>query len=394
MSRRRRILKGGALNGVVNGELPWHATFTRATAGTYFDSLGKIRTVAINIPRNNYLQDGSGDNGLLIEKARTNLLLQSRDFQTTWTEGGAGDITFTTGQTSLFDDDAALLLMSDSASRRVEQTITVATGVQYVSMIFKSGTSVSSTLRTDNNGVDTVMSFNTQTGVATDASGAGTPSNILFYELSGGFWFAGFRYTATGTSTIVRVYPGVGSATLDHVQHELADGPSSRIVTTTLAALRAADVGSIDLTNMAGFNNTEGTIYIDAISAEDGQSGEINRVVSISDGTDDNRIDLIRGSSLMFWWMSAATVTQITGVVGAWADATRVKAAFRYKLNDCAASLAGAAVVTDTSATVPSGLNRLYIGTDSAGRTFHGTIVDLVIYPAGFLDDDLEAKAT
>jgi len=52
------------------------------------DSTGVVKSVAANIARVHYLPDGSGDYGLLIEPAATNVCLQSEDTATTWTNTG------------------------------------------------------------------------------------------------------------------------------------------------------------------------------------------------------------------------------------------------------------------------------------------------------------------
>ncbi len=60
--------------------LPSSVTFTRAdatTCATYFDSNGVLRTAAANIPRIDYAPSTLVCKGLLIEEARTNLLLNS-----------------------------------------------------------------------------------------------------------------------------------------------------------------------------------------------------------------------------------------------------------------------------------------------------------------------------
>lgn len=59
------------------GTLDPRITFTRASTGTYFDSTGTMQTAATNAPRWDYNPTTLVLNGLLIEEARTNLLLNS-----------------------------------------------------------------------------------------------------------------------------------------------------------------------------------------------------------------------------------------------------------------------------------------------------------------------------
>ena len=65
------------------GTLPPNVTFTRAsTATTYFDSTGTMQTAAANAPRWDYDPVTLALNGLLIEEARTNVLLNSATLST------------------------------------------------------------------------------------------------------------------------------------------------------------------------------------------------------------------------------------------------------------------------------------------------------------------------
>jgi hypothetical protein len=59
------------------GVLDPRITFTRASTATYFDSAGVMQTTAVNAPRWDYDPATLALRGLLIEEARTNLLLNS-----------------------------------------------------------------------------------------------------------------------------------------------------------------------------------------------------------------------------------------------------------------------------------------------------------------------------
>lgn len=57
-------------------------TFTRASTGTYIDSAGALQSAAINVPRFDYNPTTLQPLGLLIEEARTNILLNSATLST------------------------------------------------------------------------------------------------------------------------------------------------------------------------------------------------------------------------------------------------------------------------------------------------------------------------
>ena len=69
---------GATLNlDFTTGTLDPSITFTRASTATYFDVTGTLQTAAINAPRFDYDPVTHAARGLLIEEARTNLLLNS-----------------------------------------------------------------------------------------------------------------------------------------------------------------------------------------------------------------------------------------------------------------------------------------------------------------------------
>ena len=77
------------LNFMFPGSLPPGITFSRASTATYTDASGVIQTAAVNQPRWDYA--GGSLRGLLIEEARTNLLLQSADFASaSWSKDSNG----------------------------------------------------------------------------------------------------------------------------------------------------------------------------------------------------------------------------------------------------------------------------------------------------------------
>lgn len=65
-------------------------TITRASTGTYFDSSGVMQTAAIDVIRADHDASTGEFQGVLIENAKTNALLQSQTFEsTTWIKSGA-----------------------------------------------------------------------------------------------------------------------------------------------------------------------------------------------------------------------------------------------------------------------------------------------------------------
>jgi hypothetical protein len=83
--------------------------FTRASSGTVVNQSGLIETVGSGIPRIDFLGNTKG--ALLLEPSRTNSLLQSNQFDTTW---GTSSATVTSGQIGVGGSSNAWLLNSSS----------------------------------------------------------------------------------------------------------------------------------------------------------------------------------------------------------------------------------------------------------------------------------------
>jgi hypothetical protein len=112
------------------GSLDGRITFTRASTATYFDATGTMQTAAVNAPRWDYNRTTLVLNGLLIEEARTNSVLNSATLTTQsvavtavpWTLSFYGTGTITKSGT------ATGALVGTGATQRVSQTFTPTAG--------------------------------------------------------------------------------------------------------------------------------------------------------------------------------------------------------------------------------------------------------------------------
>lgn len=149
-------------------------------------------------------------------------------------------------------------------------------------------------------------------------------------------------------------------------QLELGAFATSPIRTTNAAVTRAADVVSLGLGPW--FNAGSGTIY-GAFNIP--QSSGVSRLLTLDDGTTNNRIQIYRSSSSISNLAFAGGVTQADLYAGEGNAAVPHKDAFAYSLNDFAASLDAAAVATDATGTVPI-VTTLRIGSQSSGGFANG----------------------
>ena len=116
------------LNFMFPGSLPPGITFTRASVATYTDASGVIQTAAVNQPRWDYA--GGLLRGLLIEEARTNLLLNSATLgtQSVAVTAQAYTLSFYGAGTVTKSGAATGALVGTGAGQRVTQTFTPTAG--------------------------------------------------------------------------------------------------------------------------------------------------------------------------------------------------------------------------------------------------------------------------
>ncbi len=313
--------------------------------------------------------------GFQIEEARTNLVLQSSNFGTTWTAVG----TPTRSAAAKYCGDIALDLIGDDDAGVAEgyyQNITfTGDAVKSISFLVKQGSATSSSIifydatAVANRAAATLswsggvpsLSFVTGTQErAPEACGDGV------YRV----FIATTSVTAANTNRLI-IYPAsdagaavalTGTIYIGGVQAENATFASTHVPTTTGTATRDADAMSYP--GAGNVSATAGTVYAEVLF--DKSAGAQQTICDISDGTANERITLHRSSA------GNITVDVVDGGVsqaslnlGALANGTVGKIAFRYAANDIAGSLNGAAVVSDTSATLPT-VTTIYPGSQAA----------------------------
>ena len=116
------------LNFMFPGSMPPGVTFSRASTATYTDASGVIQTAAVNQPRWDYA--GGSLRGVLIEEARTNLLLNSATLSTQSVAVTAQAYTLSFYGTGTVTKSGAATgaLVGTGAGQRVTQTFTPTAG--------------------------------------------------------------------------------------------------------------------------------------------------------------------------------------------------------------------------------------------------------------------------
>jgi len=381
-------------NSESNNYKPLPFTFTRASKATVINKDGLIETVGSGQPRIDYKDDSEG--ALKLEPQSTNYLLQSNSFDTTWTKSNA---TIASGQSGYDGSNDAWLLTATNTFNRVVQSISQS-GVKRFSVYAKANAN-DYLLLGSVEGAHFYATFNLATG-AVDSNNINAISPSI--EDVGNGWY---RCSATWVNTTTEVRIGTqdasgqgawasttsGSIYIQDAQLEQGSYATSYIPTQGSAVTRLADVCN-NGANEQVINSTEGVLYAE-IKALNETGG--NRYISLSDGTDSNRILLrfqdtdkvgcfVRDASGSF-----AEITKTSASI----SLNFLKVAVKWKTNDVALWVNGVEVGVDSSFTTFNAnvLNRLNLtgATTTTSQYFYGNVKDLKVYNTALTDSELQA---
>ncbi len=388
-------------------------SYTRASTGTYFDASGVLTTTAINGPRFDHVYNGSSwvSKGLLIEEARTNLVLWSEDqSNAVWTKDGSS----ISANSALAPDGTttADLVTEDSgnSNHRTYQSLGSITNPTVVLFVKPNGRSWinlglygSSVLYNSYFDLTGAGSIGTTTATSASIANVGNGWYRISAHKSGIYTGVHFQ-PQIATSDGVDSYLGNGTSGMYFwgAQVEAGAFPTSYIPTTTTQLTRSADVCQITGGDFTSFwNASEGSFAVefDRLSnLTTSLSTGYPYTVEFNDGTGNNYL-VLEGyvdsySEILLVGDSGATQALI--LVGTSpAGNVSAKLAAAYKLNDFAATLNGAAVVTDLSGTVPT-VNQVRIGarTITGGQLLNGHIARLRYFNTRLTNSELVALST
>jgi hypothetical protein len=387
-------------------------TFTRASTATYFNSSGVLTTAASGAARFDYNPSTLQPLGLLIEEARTNLLLQSEDFSTTWAATGA---TVSTNATTAPSGSATadklvagsgISVSPTSVSAFVRQDISkAATATTYTFSLFsKVGefNAVRLFARDDatsaNNAAVTALLTDGTVLTAASAAGTFTNASVVITNVGNGWYRVALTFT-TSTETALRLIYSVGdssSTTGDAskgifiwgAQLEAGAFATSYIPTTTTALTRSADVASMTGTNFSSwYSASEGTLLADFTPV--GAFVAARVAASLNDGSTANFMYVgTRNASATYGAnnrVSSGTIVAI-GSFGA-ANTSNQKATFAYSSAGQAVTFNAAAVATATE-TVPTVTQMNFGGVTTVSASTY--IRRIAFYPTRLPDATLQ----
>ena len=411
------------LNFAANRSLPADygptPSFSRASTGTYFNSSGVLTSAAVNVPRFNHVYSGGSwvSRGLLIEEQRTNVIPKSNTFSVWQLTDAVITSDNTTAPDGTLNSDLVTFTASGTIPRVVQYgSFNTVSGTAYTKSIYvKSGTQRYFQLVWSGGFGAKYANFDTQDKVAATVS-AGVTASVT--DCGNGWYRYSATITASGNSSndqfwIYAVDSGSagwapasssgGTMWLFGAQYEAGAFPSSFIVSDSgSATTRSADVCQITGTSFSSFwNASEGVAAFEGDSYSTLTSDQL--AFSFDDNSNSNAFFGSRSISTLVtdfgvgFRSGGSAVATLTSGAGVAPTGSGFKVAAGYKVNDFAASINGAAVLTDTSGAVPSGVSQLLIGRCAwvgAPFTWNGHISRLRYYPTRLTNDQLQSLST
>ena len=346
-----------------------------------------------NTPRFDY-SGGATCPSLLLEPSRTNLTPQSEYFDSGYTFTNV-----TTAANAAISPEGVsnAYEMTDDATngnhRFIRQITGNTVGQSYTYSIFlKKGTMTSAFVNLFSGNTIANASVDLENG--TILSGSGTNQTIEDY---GNDWYRCSVTGVAGNSSVyiylymnqLGGYVGAGDNMYFYgAQLEQGSYPTSYIPTYGVSQTRAVDE-CLDGGDNSVIESTQGTIYGEQKSLE--TDFNYNYFVAVSDGTNNNRLEIRQaGTALQFLWRVAG-VYQNAIILSSAPFSSTIKYALRYSSTDIKFYVNGSLVGTFNSPTLypAETLNNLQFADGSGGTNFRGVVKQSLYFPTALSDLDL-----
>lgn len=355
-------------------------TATRAGVATFTDVNGLIASAPANTVRVDHVDSVPM---ILVEPSATNLVTYSEDFgNSLYTKRNS---TVTSGFSSPDGENNAFKLTATANEGDVYFVLGGGGGTTKAVSVFAKAASETSELIIQELGyTGRSTKFNLNSGAITSSNSAGTST----IENFGNGWFrcTHIETYSSGQNTLAYAYRSttVDSLYLFGAQVETGSVATSLIPTSggdAAARTRAADNLVISGSAFSSFyNQSEGTFYLE-FEPRELSTSITNTALELSNGTGAERILSHVDSQIHAYFVDGGNVqanidggTNTVGVIN--------RLAISYKANNIQVSVSGGAVVSDTSASIPT-VDRLIIGNqvDDNTRLLNGHIKRLIYWP-------------
>jgi hypothetical protein len=372
-------------------------TFTRASTATFVGSNGLIQTAASNVPRFDHNPTTGESLGLLVEEARTNLLLRSEEFDNaSWTKVALTTTPNTTTAPNGTIAADSVIPNTVTTLFYTQQNVTTTASTVYTWSVYAKANGFSWIFLDAFDDSNHRTWFNIADGVVGTVE-AGNTSTVT--SVGNGWYRCTLTRSSTGGSVAYaiaivsgnNVVSGTGNSSngvyVWGAQLEAGSFPTSYIPTTTATATRAADVASITGTNFSSwYNQTEGTWFA--------QHDVRNMILSANNNTFSERqpqMGLGAGFVHDFYSLTGGAI-QANSIGGAHVVGTPDRVVYALKANDFIGALNGTLFGADTSGSFGSLITQLNIGSLHTGASAsNGTFKRLTYWPVRLPNTTLQA---
>ena len=377
------------LNFMFPGTLDPRITFTRASPASYQDASGLIQTAAINQPRWDYA--GGSLRGLLIEEARTNLLLWSQDItQSNWQKSGTVTVTGNVVAPDGTNTGQTINVGVPGAGAFFQAVLGLTNGTRYEPSFWINRISTTGTLRVENeiNGANGAWLVNIAlVGNGWQRITRNHPAVTITTE-----WTA----TSGQAGPFVAAQSGTINASWWGFQLEQGGSSLSYIPTTTVAVTKAADVASMP--TAAWFNASAGSVSVEFLTPNMPTPGTHSGILRMGDGTSTNASDMYlqlnTGNELFD--TTVGGVAQISSGIGIFAaNGTEQRVAVGYGGGPWRFSFNGT-VTAGTGSAAPFPANTFYFGSINppASWKLNGYLRRVQYWPRALSNTEMQQVTT
>jgi len=352
------------INGIV-------LSITRATSATYVGSDGLIATAASGVARFGHDPTTFAPIGLLVERSGTNECLHNRDFSNAaWVKSNITALKDETGEDGVANSASSLL--ATDANGTALQTFTITSGARTVTFGLK---------RLIGSG-DVDITIDNGATWATQTINSSTWTRV--------------KVTQTLANPIIgiRLVTDTDKVAVDYAQLEKAAYATSRIATTTGAVTRNGDV--VITTDVDWYNESAGSVYVKF--SQPILTAVLAKVFDITDVSTSNRSYMDVEAAGDTRWVIREGADNDADLPGETVVAEQQHfAAATIKGNDIELYSGGSRSGTgDQSATVPSGITQLNVGSHYLGdrQWLNGHIKDFRYYNVRLPNTQLSALTT
>ena len=388
--------------------------YTPTTTQPITNYVPQLLTAASGVARFDHNPTTGESLGLLVEEQRTNLVLQSEDFTTTWAPSGTSvtpNIIVAPNGTLTGDK---LVETATTAVHRIDQVPATATSDSFSYSVYaKAAERTIVELRVADVGFATgsraYATFDLVAG--TTLSGNISASNVSssMQSVGNGWWRCTITATlsVSGTSTFVYVTTRTNTSLLSAGESYTGDGysgiyiwgaqleagafPTSCIPTVASQVTRAADAASMTGANFSSWYRADEGTFVSTSAAVN--TGTFRRIVSANNGSANSNIYIAHSNDNARGFVIVNNVAEASFTAATF-NGDFGTVALAYKFNDVGFSFNGA-LATDTVVTIPV-VDRLSIGVNETGTTnfLNGHIRRISYYPKRLSNVELQGLTT